>query len=762
MQRRHLVISLLGLVYCQNYEYGNSWIEVGASYRKLLVAREGVYRISAVSLGIGATPSSTLRLFWRGQEVPIYIADGGDGVFEGADYIEFIGQRNDGEPDSVVYRHPHLLRHFPGLHGNPLTPLNHNDTSAYFLSWGGRAGIQRLHPYYDPNTLSHPTRDWFWWRYVESFHNAGYWAGAGGLFIGGYEQHNNPMYIAGEGRGAGVNPLIRSYALPEPRASASPLFQVELSHASLTISGTISLEWRVNGYLAYSTTATAPYYFRPRFAIPSTFLNNPLSVSCQSSTPGYEGEFLHYVAVVYPRGALLSASDTLLKAGVVNPTGSPITLVLSGVPISPGDSLLIYDARHGLRWKAVESGGSWYIPIPALRDSFPLYIIRGASVHSPLVQPAILENYSGAAGAEILLITHRSLANSAHTYKQYRENHPKNARTVFIAYTDAIYDEFGWGRNNHPLAIRNLVRWALDYWNIKPRYLLIWGDGVGLHRLPYNAPLPPYHKVPVFGIPASDWGYVSDFFGDGNIIPELPVGRVTVQEETQGMAYIDKLRTYEDMENPAWLKWALHLGGGSDAIEQALIGSQLIACQQIFEGSPYHGQVVYYQKRTGGMQAPPGSPTIKERIDSGVVVLQTFGHSGAEIFDVSLYEPVDYDNWGRYPLIIVNGCYQGNFDEIGGLAQIHSERFLLAPGRGCLWYISLSGSGFIGPLGAQTRLMYEVWFRDSLGIPIGDGYVEAFRRLFRSGASAFEYYHIAGQPLLGDPCVPLAGPRYPD
>lgn len=744
-----------GLLCAQSYIYGNEWIQPNAPYRKLLVWKDGVYRVSAAQLGI-STSTASLRLFWRGQEVPIYVQDGGDGTFSGSDYIEFVGRRNDGEPDSVAYRHSILLQRQPGLHGNPMMPLNQNDTSAYFLTWGSGTG-QRLQVYADPDVLSRPTQDWFWWRFVESFHTNWYWLGPPG-----YEQHGNPMYIFGEGRGTPLNPLSRTYTLPTPRPDAALQFYVELSHASLSSSGTVQLEWRVNGNTLQNTTVSSPYYFRPRLSVPTTLLTNPLTIACVSSTAGYRGEFFHYAAVTYPRGAALGATDTFLMIGVVNTTGAPFTLILSGMPVGGGDSLLVYDLRHGYRWLATASGGQWYVPIPGVADTFPLFIVRGQSVQSPLIRNASLEGYSSATGAEVILVTHRSLSASAQAYKQYRENHPRNPRSVFIAYVDAIYDEFGWGRIHHPLAIKNFVRWALDNWSVRPKYLLLWGDGVGLHRIGYGQAPPPHHLVPVFGYPASDWGYVSDFYGTRDLVPEIPVGRVPAQNDNHGYIYIDKLRIYESMDNPPWLKAALHLGGGADAVEQALIGSYLIACQQVFEGSPYYGQVTYYQKRTGGMQAPPGSPTIKERIDSGVVILQTFGHSGAEIFDVSFYEPEDYDNWGRFPMVIVNGCYQGNFDEIGALSQIHSERFLLAPGRGCLWYLSLSGAGFIGPLGNQTRRMYEVFFRDSIHITVGDGLVETFRRLVNAGMGAFEYYHMAGQPLLGDPCVRLAAPTRPD
>ncbi len=189
--------------------------------------------------------------------------------------------------------------------------------------------------------------------------------------------HNNPMYIAGEGRGAGVNPLSRTYTLPSPKGGVSPGFFVELSHAGLSISGSFTLEWKVNGFSASVATITAPYYFRPRFSVPASYLTNPLTVQVTASGAGYGGEFLHYVAITYPREGVLGAGDTVLQAGVVNPTGGPWALVLAGVPIDAGDSLLVYDPRHRLRWKAVANGGLWYVPIPAIQDSFPLYVVRG-------------------------------------------------------------------------------------------------------------------------------------------------------------------------------------------------------------------------------------------------------------------------------------------------------------------------------------------------------------------------------------------------
>jgi hypothetical protein len=773
---------LLGAwIWAQSYTYGNEWYDPTRPYRKLLVAQDKVYRVRAADLGLNGVPVATLRLIWRGQVVPIYVGDlDGSGTFEGNDYIEFYGQRNDGWPDSIFFRHPHQLRYLPGLHGNPYMPLNRNDTSAYYLTWGGSPGI-RYTPYEDIQVGTRPVIDWFWYQMVESFHTSYYWPGPGGLWTGGHELHNNPMYIAGEGGLAGFNPYAWVYTLPGAVANVVPAFTVEVSHASLAFGGTYQLNWEVlNGYnnqVIYAgptQNLTAPYYQRLRMAIPGDQLVGNVIVRCTSPTQGYRGEGVHYGAITYPRAWNSLGGVRFITLGVVNPDPTPKALALAGLSVGAGDSVIAYDTLHKLRIRLTWDGTRWLLPLPAIADTFPLVLTTGAEV-APVaaIQVPRLLGYSTAQGAEIILVTHPSLQASAEAYKLYRETHPTNPHSVFIAYTDAIDDEFGWGRIDHPAGIRNLVRWALDQWPIKPKYLLLWGDAVNPATLgtTYNGPKRPNHKVPVFGlfgtrsnndVGGSDWGFVSDFYGDGNVIPAIPVGRVPLQNDAQGFAYIDKLRTYESGQASSWRKWGLHLGGGANAVEQALIRAQLVACQNIFESSPYAGQIVYYQKQTGGMQAPPGSPSIKDRIDSGVVIIQTFGHTGEDVFDLAFYEPTDYENWGRFPLVIVNGCYQGDVSSLINGTQNHGERFVLAPGRGSLWYWSLGGAGFIGPLGDQSRRLYEVLFRDSIGMPVGDAFVEVFRRLFSNGAAAFNYYHMAGSVLLGDPCVPLISPRKPD
>lgn len=81
----------------QAQPYGNEWINYSKTYYKIQVGQEGLYRIPFSTLqaeGLGSNAGSGYKMFTRGQEVPIYVTT--NGTFGTSDYIEFIGEINDG------------------------------------------------------------------------------------------------------------------------------------------------------------------------------------------------------------------------------------------------------------------------------------------------------------------------------------------------------------------------------------------------------------------------------------------------------------------------------------------------------------------------------------------------------------------------------------------------------------------------------------------------------------------------------------------
>ena len=93
--------------------YGNEWISYGKTYYKFKIGKTSLYRINTgtlLSLGIPATDlkGADFKMFRNGVEVPLYVTT--NNQFGSNDYIEFYGEKNDGKPDSVLYKNPNNQR----------------------------------------------------------------------------------------------------------------------------------------------------------------------------------------------------------------------------------------------------------------------------------------------------------------------------------------------------------------------------------------------------------------------------------------------------------------------------------------------------------------------------------------------------------------------------------------------------------------------------------------------------------------------------
>ena len=157
MKRYHatffLILSLLPFsLFAQGFDYGNDWYKNNPdrTYIKLVVREDGLYRVSSLDLQnagydlTGVNPV-TLKLYYRGQEVPIYISKSADGL----GYVEFFGERNNGQVDSLMYRDPYTGVHVPDLQPNKNLSL-FTDESAYFLTWDNNASGNRYFSNLDP------------------------------------------------------------------------------------------------------------------------------------------------------------------------------------------------------------------------------------------------------------------------------------------------------------------------------------------------------------------------------------------------------------------------------------------------------------------------------------------------------------------------------------------------------------------------------------------------------------------------------------
>ena len=120
------------------------WLNYDRDYYKIPTYADGVYRLSYTTLSASGISMNGLdpreiKVFHRGEEVAVYVSGQQDGSFDQNDYLEFVGKKNDGTLDKLLYEDESWMTN---PHYN-----TYNDTTAYFLTIApGTIGKRMLSP----------------------------------------------------------------------------------------------------------------------------------------------------------------------------------------------------------------------------------------------------------------------------------------------------------------------------------------------------------------------------------------------------------------------------------------------------------------------------------------------------------------------------------------------------------------------------------------------------------------------------------------
>jgi len=104
-------VSLLGLLFGTLQGQSTAWIDYSRPYYKFAVVKTGLHRISGQTLqnagiNLSGLDPRQIRIFSRGQEIPLYIPGEWDGVLSPTEFIEFVAERNTGQDDAGLYANP--------------------------------------------------------------------------------------------------------------------------------------------------------------------------------------------------------------------------------------------------------------------------------------------------------------------------------------------------------------------------------------------------------------------------------------------------------------------------------------------------------------------------------------------------------------------------------------------------------------------------------------------------------------------------------
>jgi len=745
-----------------NAQVANEWINFSQPYYKISTSADGIYKITyadlvAAGVPVGSVDPRRIQLFHRGTEQAIFIQGQADAVLNPSDYIEFFGQRNDGTRDAELYKASSLQPH---------TYYNiYSDTTAYFLTWNLTTPGKRMASFSEVNVSNIPK---------ETAHDQERLSVFTDQYSGGFTQNDYIQYTQfdqGEGwTGVALKQgQFADYILDQltNQVQSAGLPQVEVF-----LVGRDNITHSAEIYVGPNTGSLRLIHSQDFFGYETPIISS----SINWSDIGVDGRMVVRVRATGSGTNRFQLSASYVKVNFsqdFNFSGTTEKVVRLKINGAGKSYIELDNSSAGLRiWDITNlnslstigtqlSGTTLSAVIPDTQVLKKLYMSN--STRTATIK-AISFRQINPSNHDYLIITHSSLlkpaggySNIAKAYASYRASQEGGNYDTLLITTDQLYNQFNYGEISS-LAIYEFVKFMVNEGS--PRYLFLVGKGRDTysHRGEELTDL-----VPSAGVPGSDMAFSSGLNGT-TFEPALPTGRLTATNPEHVAAYLNKIKEFEASgSSQLWRKRGLHLSGGIQP-------NELITFRQFMDGFKVAAENIYWggEVTTIGKRDP--SPveliSISEQINNGLNLVTFFGHSSPGTIDLDIgyvSNPIlGYDNPGKYPIFLINGCNAGNFFSDG---ISFGEDWMLAPNKGARNFIAHSSFGLVSTLKSYNDLFYSIAFNDSTFLKKGVGEVQqevARQYLVNFGNSITAVTQIQQMVLLGDPAVKVFGTATPD
>ncbi|MFN6084870.1 MAG: C25 family cysteine peptidase, partial [Fluviicola sp.] len=723
--------------------YGNEWIDYSQKYYKFPVYTTGLYRIDynfliSNSIPVSGISSSQFQIFGRDKEVPLYMVDNGDNSFDPGDYFLFVGDKNDGWLDSVQFFDPSRM-------ANPGYSLI-SDTNYYYFSWKNSGNGLRYQTEPDQNFSTYTPAP-----YVISHSVI---ADAGMYIEGKVEDHaSGSIYANGEGYGNAEVVATSSNSQTSVNFSTPQVYtgiggqkpKVHCrvtSNSNATVLGSLlnNHHLRLNfgsASLLFEDTVFSGYQqiisnaeFQP------TDLSNGTTPLFYEAVANIESSVdrlvLTYATLSYARNphASFLTSDRFLVRNKVGESKVRVDLsALGGNPIVFG-----YGSQN-TAVLPVNSSGVWQFNLPENTSGIETDV-RIFDQTNPIIPISLVSidadaQFTDFTGVNIdsalIFVYPNAFKTAAENYRDYRTSLQGGGYNVIMISSEEIYHHFGGGVQNGPVGIRRFVDYIYDQSIQKPVGLFLLGKGVSPYYLRQNPSALANNFVPTFGFPSSDNALLS-YLNGSKWDPLIPVGRISVNTNADLENYLSKVQEYEALQDQSissfvetkdWQKQILHFVGGSDAIQQTNFQGFMNSMKSIAEDTLFAGNVTSYFKTTSAPLDPNVVAGVTEKIENGVSIMNFFGHASTTNngFEINVDEPLNWNNTGKYPIVIGNSCYNGDIYLPG--FGVTSERFVNLPQEGAIAFISSVGVGYDVPLYIYSSELYRQFSYRNYGETFG-------------------------------------------
>lgn len=672
-----------------NYEHGKQWrikkkpAGVGTTPAflrddlspviKFTVSADNIYIIKPKMfyyLGIDPTgiDPRTFQMYYMGEEIPIIVMGEEDGVFDiTSDYILFYGK-------SVPRGE---------FHRNILT-----DKSAYFLVYNRDDGI-RYTPYNSspedtPNALAfntsfvqeknlfhdiyniytaNPMADNFFWKRID--------APSSKIFPFGlnYISHN------------GLDLVFKLYV-----SGVTALDVYPDHHFIVSLNNNVILDAEFDGRTSHLYTVS----------FPDSYLQNGLNI-LSVHVPGdtvpnnVDAIYLDWFQIGYNSQYVMSKGSMKFSRPKISSSPFPYTFKIDNVN---NTDVMLIDTRNYMWFTDfdfeynVESGRySMFFKddiehqgdgsSPPLKPSYFLTLKKLIKRPDTAEITAVPDLLSTENRADLLVIYHKNFQSAVDMMSAFYESRGFEIYTVRI---DHIYDAFNNGIVSIP-CIRDFLEGVFNTWEKVPSHVTLFGGSTydPMHFLEDSF---KELFIPAWGEPANDF-YYGCVSGEDDLL-DYYISRIPAQAPEEALAYVQKVIDYTT--NPfqgSWQKMALFINGGFNSSEQTIFEYQTenivndIICPNTSKDDKDICNTYKVSKTTTGCNWDEYKDEINQYLESGVAVVNFFGHAGSMTWDCmySTDSVMGLSNIPRLPVILSNTCFTAAFDNpsIYSLSEIFTS-----------------------------------------------------------------------------------------
>lgn len=780
---------------------GRSFLSYGKSL-KISVELSGVYKVSYEDLlrnGIlaQAVESSKIALYgreagmlpginytsykWGLQIMPIYMHDGGDGIFGPSDYFLFYGQ----SPIVLEMDNNGLLTHQNNSYSNK---------SYYFVGANHKGENKRIEK--RPSQITSNSK-----ATLSSFPDfVVYEKDLENIAISGQAFYGEGFSTSGDALNFNLSLLdISPDALPNQSHNTA----VRIHTAALTQTGTasFSISGSIKGSISLSATANVNAQLGRNLSMGKfTDYVNHNSTNFQvglsyNKTSGALKGYLDFIAINYSRSLKLNRGSLLFRY----PNAKEVyTFSLSGTnsstmvwDVSNPYDVYIQESEISGSTASFKSGGD---SINHTWIAFDGTVLGSPSIVG-VVEAVDLLSYEGVDYVAVSPNDFKLYADSIALLHAERDGY-----SVYSVVDSLIYDEFAAGIPD-PSAIRlfmkTLYNNALNGEGVMPKYLLLFGKASfdSKNRLGRSNFIPTFevsHAQNDENIATDDgFAYMGDDeglhseYGSASYkregLMDIAVGRLPVSSLDQARDMYAKIERYT---SPYKITLDKNLGGATDAMSnfgewrneisfstdddfEYLYERNINYTKLINNTNPnINIQKIYadsYKKAANAVNAeyPQANADLKNRMNKGALFVGYMGHSSWEAWGDEKYLTLDdVYNWKpilSHPIMVSSSCSYLLFDQIDKTSA--GEVTVLLPNSGAISMFAASRSATVGTIEyAQRDFLLTILNKKSTldsnrVATIGDASLYAKdNNRNRSGIAMFV--------LMGDPGLRPALPKY--